>query len=117
VGRYLLADVGWVSSRREKAAAAGVLDLPAPRGEIDNGFVALPAVTVVGADGKMSMFRLPICYAAVVRQFALDEDRTRYDIDVPRGLVPALPCHFAIGDRDSVYLKAEDQSSPASNLN
>src|SRR3954447_21057702 len=73
LGRYLLADIGWVSSGRERAFAAGVIDMPPPSGTIDNGFVALPAVTVVGEDGQLRMFRLPIRYAGIVRHFALDD--------------------------------------------
>ena len=117
LGRHLLADVGWVSSGRERAIAAGVEELPTPRGEIDDGYVALPAVTAIGDDGKMRVFRLPLPYAAIVRRFALLDERIRHDRDLPGMRATELPCHFAIGDRETVYLVPDDQAKQGGHLN
>jgi hypothetical protein len=107
LGRYLLADIGWVSARRQSALAAGVGELPVIRGGRDDGRVALPAVIVVAPDGRMRMFRLPVAYAAVVNRLALANDR----VWNPQNAQPfALPCHFVIGDRETVYLVADDQA-------
>ncbi len=116
-GRYLLADVGWVSSGRENAVAAGVAGLPMPRDAIDNGFVALPAVTVVGPDGALRMFRLPLPYAAAVRRFALGSDRPRHERDFPGHCSTVLPCHFVIGDLETIHLVPDDQAKQAGRLN
>jgi len=107
-GRHLLADLGWVSSGRERAVAAGVLDLPTPRGHIDDGFVALPAVTVVSENGRPRMFRLPVCYAAAVRGFVMVNQRDRYEPEFSGGRPTHFPCHFVIGDREAVYLAPSD---------
>jgi hypothetical protein len=112
-GRYLFAEVGWVSSGRENAVAAGVAELPAPPGEIDNGFVALPAVTVVGTDGRLRMFRLPVCYAGIVRRFVFLDDCLWADRPPAAGAMTELPCHFNIGDRDDVYFSPEGKQRRA----
>ncbi len=115
-GRYLVADVGWVSSSRESAVTAGVAELPAPRGTIDNGSVALPAVTVVGGDGQMRMFRLPVCYAALVRQLVVLDDSAWLEAPL-RQASTELPCHFVVGGREDVYLSAEHQGNAPAALN
>ena len=109
LGRHLLADVGWVSSARDQAESAGIGELPSPRARFDDGYVALPAVTVVGDDQRMRMFRLPISYADAVKRFA------RADTDVGgdpalAGVRALLPCHFLIGDRETVFLVPDDSS-------
>jgi hypothetical protein len=116
-GRYLVAEVGWVSSGREKAVTAGVVELPPPRGAIDNGLVALPAVTVVGDDGRMRMFRLPVCYAALVRRLVVLDDSVWRESPLGAASATELPCHFVVGGREEVYLSAEHQSNAAACLN
>jgi hypothetical protein len=106
-GRYLFAEIGWVSSGRENAVVAGVAELPAPAADIDNGFVALPAVTVVGEDGRLRMFRLPVCYAGMVRRFVFLDDFLWGDRQPDGAAVTELPCHFNIGDRQDVYFSPE----------
>jgi len=116
-GRYLLAEMGWVSSAREKAVAAGVPDLPAPRGTLDNDLVALPAVMVIGEQGRMQMFRLPVCYAASVRRFFLLDERLWRDHQPPADSIAELPCHFVVGDRQDVYMAPDGQAKNADHLN
>jgi hypothetical protein len=117
-GRYLVVEVGWVSSGRENAVTAGVDELPAPRGEVDNGSVALPAVTVIGDDGRMQMFRLPVCYAALVRRLVdIDDFAWREPLVVAATSLTELPCHFVVGGREDVYLSAEQAGNAAAFLN
>jgi hypothetical protein len=108
LGRHLVADVGWVSSGRERAVAAGVSELPLPRGQIDDGFVALPAVTVVAENGSPQMFRLPVSYAAAVRTFVMVNERDRREPEFTGGRATHLPCHFVIGDREAVFFLPSD---------
>jgi hypothetical protein len=108
LGRYLLADIGWVSARRQSALAAGVAGLPLVRGVPGDDRVALPAVIVVAADGGMRMFRLPVTYAALVSRLALGNDRF---LSAHNAQSFALPCHFVIGDRETVHLVADDQAN------
>jgi hypothetical protein len=110
-GRYLFAEIGWLRSGRESAVAAGVAELPPPAGAIDNGYVALPAVTVVGDDGKMRMFRLPICYAALIRQLVSLDDFVWRDGRLAAESVTELPCHFIVGGREDVYLRAQPEGA------
>jgi hypothetical protein len=107
-GRYLLADIGWISARRQSALEAGVAGLPRHRGGPDNERVALPAVIVVSADDEMRMFRLPVAYAAVVNRLALGQDRAW---NVHGSQTFALPCHFVIGDGETVHLVADEQAN------
>ncbi len=107
-GRYLLADLGWISATREAAIAAGVVGLDRPRGDARDT-VALPAVVMKVADGMMRMFRLPTSYAAAVKRFArLDDDI--WEDRRPDEPPPRLPCHFLIGDEEIAYLVAEGQT-------
>jgi hypothetical protein len=108
LGRHLVADLGWVSSGRECAVAAGVIELPMPRGQIDDGFVALPAVTVVSKDGRPRMFRLPLSYTAAVRGFVMVNERDRREPAFTGGRATRLPCQFVIGDRETVYFVPSD---------
>jgi hypothetical protein len=106
-GRYLLADIGWVSARRKSALAAGVAGLPVIREGSEDESVALPAVIVV-TDDELRMFRLPVTYAAVVNRLALGQDRAW---NPPHTPAFALPCHFIIGDHETVHLVADDQAN------
>jgi hypothetical protein len=116
-GRHLLADIGWVSSRRERVVAAGITGLPPPIKDVDDGFVSLPAVTVVDEHGRMKMFRLPLPYIGPVRQFALREHRGQGDILAFASEPSALPGHFVIGDGELVYLLHEEQPDTRAPLN
>jgi hypothetical protein len=110
-GRHLVVDIGWVSSRRERAMAAGVAGLPPPPGQIDDGLVMLPAITVAGDDGQMRMFRLPLAYLWPIRRFCLQEG--------PRNRLPRtrLPCHFVVGDQVTVCLLADPDAQRAARMN
>jgi hypothetical protein len=109
LGRYLLADMGWISCPRDKAVAAGVLGLPLGMGQRWDSTVALPAVVLRIADGTLRMFRLPTTYAAAVKSFVRPHDGV-WDEPRARAPAPRLPCHFVIGDRETVYLVADGQA-------
>jgi hypothetical protein len=68
-------------------------------------------VTVIGADAKLRMFRLPIRYASVVRRFALAEQ------EIPGPPATRLPCHFVVGDRETVHLVPDDLTKHRGSLN
>lgn len=114
-GRHLVADIGWVSARRERAVAAGVTELPAPPGNVDDGLVFLPAITVVVEDGSMRMFRLPLPYLTAIRRLFTNGDAE--DDWTPSTAQSRLPCHLVVGDRETVCLLLDHDHQGRSRLN
>jgi hypothetical protein len=114
-GRHLVADIGWVAARRERAIAAGVTELPAPPGNIDDGVVLLPAITVVADDGSRRMFRLPLPYLTAIRRLFAGDDAQ--DDWTPSRAQSRLPCHFVVGDRETVCLLPDGDRQGRSRVN
>lgn len=115
LGRHLVADIGWVSARRERAVVAGVTELPAPHGNLDDGYVLLPAVTVVAPDGSKRMFRLWLAYVSAIRQVAA-RHAGEGELKSFRMLL-RLPCHFLFGDRQTVFLLPDNELAGDRHLN